>query len=89
MGRLSNDNDNIADSLNYGRFSRQERAVMWLQTAYNAFCRLQNFRDMRRECVDYAYGRQDCRISAICAVSVSIMHTGVSITVSFVSMAGA
>lgn len=57
MSRLQNDNDNIADSLHYGRLSRDSRAVMWLQTAYNAFCRLQKFRDMRRECVDYAYGR--------------------------------
>lgn len=57
MGNLLNRNDNIADSLKYGRLTKDARAVMWLQTAYNAFCRLQNFRDMRRECVDYAYGR--------------------------------
>lgn len=53
-------NDNISDSLHYGddHFGRNTRAVNWLQVAYNAYCRLRRFRDMRAECVDYAYGRQ-------------------------------
>lgn len=55
---MARDNDNIGDSLKYGNLRKDQRSRMWLQTAYNAFCRLQNFRDMRRECVDYAYGRQ-------------------------------
>ena len=54
------DKEHIADSLLYGRsrFERKNRAVEWLRVAYNAYCRLQRFRDMRAECVDYAYGRQ-------------------------------
>lgn len=50
----------IYDSLKYSssRFSKRDRAIEWLHVAYAAYCRLQNFRDMRRECVDYAYGRQ-------------------------------
>lgn len=54
------DNEKIYDSLQYGRgrFERKNRAVQWLQVAYNAYCRLQPFRDMRAECVDYSYGRQ-------------------------------
>lgn len=50
----------IYDSLKYSesRFSRKDRAVSWLHVAYAAYARLQDFRDMRRQCVDYAYGRQ-------------------------------
>ncbi len=61
---MNRSNENIADSLKYGaeRFSRQERAVMWLQKAYNSYCRLRPFREMRRECKNYAYGRQFNRI---------------------------
>ena len=57
MSRI--DKKQIADSLLYGssRFRKEDRAVMWLQVAYNAYCRLQDFRDMRAECVNYAYGR--------------------------------
>ena len=62
---MARDNENISDSLKYGRLSKNERAVMWLQKAYNAFCRLQDFRDMRRECKDYAYGRHFNRMIVV------------------------
>ena len=62
---MARDNENIADSLKYGRLTKNERAVMWLQKAYNAFCRLQDFRDMRRECKDYAYGRHFNRVIVV------------------------
>jgi hypothetical protein len=50
----------IADSLlfDHRQFDGQRRNVEWLQTAYNAYCRLQGFRDTRSECKDYAYGKQ-------------------------------
>ena len=53
-------NDNISDSLLYARhaFDGNRRNMQWLQVAYNAFCRLATYRDIRNECKNYAYGRQ-------------------------------
>lgn len=50
----------LSDSLlfDHRNFDGERRNIEWLQTAYNAFCRLQPFRDKRAECVDYAYGQQ-------------------------------
>lgn len=53
-------NENISDSLLYARhaFDGNRRNMEWLQVAYNAFCRLATYRDIRNECKNYAYGRQ-------------------------------
>lgn len=52
--------ENIADSLLYTRkqFDGTRKATEWLMVAYNAYCRLQTFRDERRSCKNYAYGKQ-------------------------------
>ena len=53
-------NENIADSLLYTRkqFDGERKATEWLMVAYNAYCRLQGFRDERRTNKNYAYGKQ-------------------------------
>lgn len=53
-------NENIADSLLYTRkqFDGERKATEWLRVAYNAYCRLQGFRDERRTNKNYAYGKQ-------------------------------
>lgn len=52
--------ENITDSLLFDRryFDGDRQAMEWLYTAYNAYCRLKTFREMRAECKNYAYGRQ-------------------------------
>lgn len=52
--------ENISDSALYDHhlYNGERRSTRWLRVAYNAYCRLQRFRDVRRENKDYAYGRQ-------------------------------